>query len=60
MLGENGNLIDCKKCKNRIFFEEGKVDYKQKDDQGRLLTKQAAEHMAKYRVRCVCGINFCS
>ena len=55
----SGNLVDCK-CGNKILLEEGKVDYRQKDDQGKLVTRQAAVHMAKYRVRCICGLNFCS
>jgi DNA-directed RNA polymerase subunit RPC12/RpoP len=32
IMGDDGNFIDCKKCGNKIFFEEGKVDYRQKDD----------------------------
>ena len=39
---------------------QGQVDYKTKDDAGQAITKQAAEHMSKYRVRCHgCEKNFC-
>ena len=56
------NLFKCVECKSTIMFEpSSKVDYKQKDEQGNVLTKQSAENMAKYRVRCSnCSANFCT
>jgi hypothetical protein len=33
-------------------LEEGKVDLNQKDDSGKKIPREAAIHMAKYRVRC--------
>ncbi len=52
-----------KKCPCGAFMEvqEGKVDYNQKDDAGKVLSREAAQHMAKHRARCVaCKENFCS
>jgi hypothetical protein len=31
---------------------QGEVDYKVKDDAGKAISKEAAEHMSKYRIRC--------
>ena len=45
------NMVQCT-CKNYIELVPGSVDYKQKDNEGKVITKQAAEHMANYRVRC--------
>ena len=40
---------------------QGKVDYNQKDDQGQAISKEAAIHMSKYRIRCdACNKNFCT
>lgn len=40
---------------------QGTVDYNMKDDQGKPLSREAAQNMAKYRVRCSgCHKNFCS
>lgn len=38
----------------------GRVEYNMKDDTGKQFSKESAEHMAKYRVRCgECQKNFC-
>lgn len=42
----NPNLFKCVECNSTISFEPSKPDYKQKDDKGQVLTKQAAEHAA--------------
>lgn len=53
-------MIKCG-CGNSFQVTSSAVDYKQKDDKGNLLSKQAAEHMAQCRVRCPnCNNNFCS
>ena len=52
---QDSNMIQCT-CKNFIEVVPGSVDYKQKDDEGRVISRQAAEHMAEFRVRC----NICS
>ena len=39
-------------CKNVMVFEAGKVDYGQRDEDGNVLSKIAAEHFAKSRIRC--------
>lgn len=40
---------------------KGKTDYTVKDDKGNLLSRKAAKHMAKYRIRCDgCTKNFCT
>lgn len=59
-LAVQGGMIKCK-CGNSFQVAESSVDYKQKDEKGNVLSKQAAEHMAKCRVRCPnCSNNFCS
>lgn len=41
------------------FFFKGKPDYNQKDENGKKLSKQYAEHMSQNRARCnECGVNF--
>lgn len=58
MLEQDVNLVRCK-CGNAIEVLEGKT-YQFKKDDGKLLNKTAAKHMATYRIRCnECGINFC-
>ena len=43
------------------MLEETKVDYNAKDEQGKVLSRAAAENMAKFRVRCSsCTKNFCA
>ena len=39
---------------------EGAVDYNTKDDKGEPISAEAAEHCAKFRIRCQCEKNFCS
>lgn len=57
---DTGRLIQCPKCKAKSFFEEGKVNYNDKDANGKKMTKQACEDFAKHRVRCYnCQNNFC-
>ena len=59
-LSKQDSMIKCN-CGNVFQVAPAKVDYKQKDDKGNLLSKQAAEHMAEFRVRCPnCSNNFCS
>ena len=42
-------------------IHEGSVDYNVKDDMGQAISKEAAVHMSKYRVRCKdCSDTFCS
>lgn len=48
---KDSNMIQCT-CKNLIEVVSGSVDYKQKDDEGNVISRQAAENMAKFRVRC--------
>ena len=43
-----------------MTVEASKPDYKQKDEDGNQLTREAAKHMAKFRVRCNdCSKVFC-
>jgi len=59
-LKENPNLISCS-CGNMMEMIPGKVIQGQKDDKGNPISREAAEHMAKYRIRCnECGKNFCA
>lgn len=57
-----GSLVQCPnpKCQQKIAFEPGQIDYKVRDDQNNILTRQAAEDYAKNRCRCgFCQNNFC-
>ena len=45
------NIVTCT-CRNIIEVVPGSVDYKQKDEKGKVLTRESAEHMSKHRVRC--------
>jgi hypothetical protein len=59
-LMESQNMVECS-CKNLIEVVRGDVDYKQKDEEGKVISRQAAENMAEYRVRChACQRVFCS
>ena len=60
MMELDSNMITCS-CGALIMLEETKVDYNAKDEKGQTLSRQAAEHMAKFRVRCSsCSQNFCA
>ena len=54
-------IVECPSCNSMFEFEPAqRVDYTAKDDNGKTLSKQHAEHMSKYRVRCAsCKENFC-
>ena len=52
LIGNGRNLVTCK-CGVAMELFEGKVDYNQKDEQGKKMNRDAAAHMAKYRARCV-------
>ena len=59
-LMEEGNITVCK-CGSMLEITPGKVDYKQKDEEGKVLLRHAAENMANFRVRCnECSFVFCS
>ena len=48
------NQVDIKQCKcgNVFVVNEGQVDYGYKDEWGKLISDQAAHHMAKNRINC--------
>jgi hypothetical protein len=50
-MAENPNLVTCS-CGNVMEVEVGKVDLNARDDNNKQITKEAAECMAKFRVRC--------
>ena len=53
------DLVQCS-CGNQMTVEAGQPDYKQKDEDGNVLSREGAKHMAKYRVRCNnCSKVFC-
>lgn len=53
-------MVKCP-CGVIISFEPSQPDYKQKNEKGVDLSREAAEHMAKFRVRCShCRKNFCA
>ncbi len=56
----NGKIIQCPKCREKSYFEEGGVDYNIRDSEGKKMSKEACEDFAKHRVRCgFCQSNFC-
>lgn len=58
-LGEESGIIKCN-CGNEFLFDKGKIDLNYKNDEGKVINKTAATHMAANRVRCnECGNNFC-
>ena len=55
----NTRLAKCE-CGGVMEVTSGAVDYNAKDDMGQVMSPEACEHMAEYRVRCVyCEQNFC-
>lgn len=61
-MAENPNLVSCS-CGNVMEVVQGKVDLNARDDNNKPITKEAAECMAKYRVRCPmtsCSKIFCT
>lgn len=53
-------MVECS-CGNVMMMEPGRPDYNLKDDKGQPISKEAAEHLARYRIRCnECGKNFCT
>ena len=60
MIDFDPNMITCN-CGAAILLEEVKVDYNAKDEKGQVVSRDTAEHMAKFRVRCsTCAKNFCA
>jgi len=52
-------LVKCQ-CGNVLEIVPGRPDYNQKDEKGIKFKKEAAEHMALYRLRCnECAQNYC-
>lgn len=51
ILENNPDMVECT-CKNLIQVEPGEIDYKQKGDDGKVISRQAAKNMAECRVRC--------
>lgn len=45
-------IATCPSCSSYIFLEPGTVDYNYRDEQGRKLSREAAEHMSQFRLRC--------
>ena len=60
IIQQNSNLVRCS-CGNFMEVVKGNIDLKQKDDNGNAITREAAECMSMFRVRCnECNKNFCS
>ena len=56
----NPSFVSCS-CGNIMEMVAGDIQRGMKDDKGQLLTQEAAEHMANFRIRCnACGKNFCT
>ena len=52
-------LVKCK-CGNEFYFEKGDEMVYMKKDDGKVITKTAANHLRANRVRCpACATNFC-
>ena len=57
---KDNSTISCT-CGAILTVEEGVVDYNQKDDKGQVMSKEVAEHMSRYRIRCRnCQRVFCT
>ena len=57
---QNPDLVRCN-CGNIMYVEQGQIDMNQKDSNNKPISREAAECMSKYRVRCSqCQKNFCS
>lgn len=59
---QGADIVDCPGCHNKYPFEPGKtVDYKIRDNQNKIISREACEHYARNRVRCPsCQIVFCA
>ena len=56
----NANFVQCS-CENIMELLPGEIIQGQKDESGKLLTVEAARHMANYRIKCnECQKNFCT
>lgn len=62
MMMENADgIVQCPGCAEVFSFEPSAPNYAAKDEAGKDVTRETAEHMAKYRVRCSnCAKNFCT
>ena len=60
ILENNSDMVECT-CKALLQVVPGDIDYKQKGEDGQIISPQAAKNMAKCRVRCNnCDRIFCS
>lgn len=50
-IGENAIIFECS-CGTTSIVDPGAVDYSYKDENGKQVSREAAEHMARYRIRC--------
>ena len=48
---KNTDIVQCK-CGNYMGVEPGKIDMNLKDENNKPITREAAECMSKFRVRC--------
>ena len=54
------NMVSCQ-CGNIMELVPGQIMKGQKDNKGQLISDEAADHMAKNRIRCdQCEKNFCA
>ena len=61
MLAQAEGMTKCPNCSEVFAFEPSAPNYQAKDDTGKTLSREAAEHMANNRVRCwKCAKNFCT
>ena len=63
MIESNENIVVCcnPKCSEVIEVIPNRVDYTAKDENNKQVSRETAEHMAKYRIRCAkCTENFCA
>ena len=61
MVEEAGGIVQCPSCDEKFSFEPASPNYEARDDNNKVVTRETAEHMAIYRVRCAnCTNNFCT
>lgn len=61
MMSNSDDIVQCPNCNEVFSFNPSAPNYAAKDETGKTVSRETAEHMARYRVRCAgCTHNFCT
>lgn len=63
MMSNVEGIVQCPSCNEVFAVEPSEPNYAAKDEAGKTVSRETAEHMARYRVRCPsngCHKNFCT